>query len=316
ANATGVPVNAAVSLQASSPVDLTTVSQGTFELYDTVLAQAVAGSYSLSPDGETVYLLPAAELATGRTYTVYFASYGMTDVAGNAITACCGYLNNFSFTTGFAASTTAPVVTGVSPSNGLGSVPLNAEIVVGFSEPVDAESLSGVTLEAGSTPVAVTATLSAGNQLMTVTPVQGLAPGAAYTLGITGVTDLAGNAMTAPFTSTFNTGSVPNFVQPVVTSITPNNSATGVATNSTIQIQFNKIMNPLTITGSTITVANGSTQVPGTVTVNAAGMIATFTPNAPLATTTVYSVAITSGITDLEGEALTAFTSTFTTGSQ
>ena len=316
AGATGVPVNAAIGLEASSPIDLTTVSASTFELYDTVLNQAVAGSYSLSADGETVYLLPAAELATGRTYTVYFASYGMTDVAGNAITGCCGYLNNYSFTTGFAASATAPAVTGVSPANGLGSVPLNAEIVVGFSEPVDAESLAGVTLEAGSTPVAATATLSAGNQLMTVTPVQGLAPATAYTLTVAGVTDLAGNAMAAPFTSTFTTGSVPNFVQPVVTSITPNNNATGVATTSTIQIQFNKVMNPLTINGSTITVTNGSTQITGTVTVDAAETVATFTPSAPLATTTVYSVAITSGITDLEGEALTAFQSTFTTGSQ
>jgi len=149
-----------------------------------------------------------------------------------------------------------------------------------------------------------------------VTPAQGLAPNTVYTLTIAGVTDLAGNAMSSAFTSTFTTGSVPNFVQPVVTSITPNNNATGVATNSMIQIQFNKVMNPLTVTGSTVTVTNGSTQVPGTVAVNAAGTLATFTPNAPLATVTVYSVAITSGITDLEGEALTAFQSTFTTGTQ
>jgi Bacterial Ig-like domain len=149
-----------------------------------------------------------------------------------------------------------------------------------------------------------------------VTPAEGLAPGTAYTLGVAGVTDLAGNAMAAPFSSAFTTGSVPNFVQPVVTSITPANNATAVATNSAIQIQFNKVMNPLTITGSTVTVMNGSAQVTGTISVDAAGTVATFTPSAPLATVTVYSVAITSGITDLEGEALTAFSSTFTTGSQ
>jgi hypothetical protein len=149
-----------------------------------------------------------------------------------------------------------------------------------------------------------------------VTPVQGLAPSTVYTLTVNGVTDLAGNGMSAAFSSTFTTGQVPNFVQPVVAAITPNNNATGVATNSTIQIQFNKVMDPLTITGPTITVSNGSVPVAGTVTVNAARTVATFTPSAPLATVTVYNVSISSGITDLEGLALTALQSTFTTGSQ
>jgi large repetitive protein len=316
AGATGVPVNAALGLTASAELDATTIDASTFQVWDTVLNQQVAGTYSLSGDGLTAYFVPSAELATGRTYTVYFGSYGMTDVAGNGITGCCGYLNNYSFTTGFATSGTGPAVTGVSPASGLTGVPLNAQIVVGFSEPVDAGSLGGVTLKAGSTQVAVTTSLSNGNQLLTVTPVQGLAPSTVYTLTVNGVTDLAGNGMSAAFSSTFTTGQVPNFVQPVVAAITPNNNATGVATNSTIQIQFNKVMDPLTITGPTITVSNGSVPVAGTVTVNAARTVATFTPSAPLATVTVYNVSISSGITDLEGLALTALQSTFTTGSQ
>jgi hypothetical protein len=56
---------------------------------------------------------------------------------------------------------------------------------------------------------------------------------------------------------------------PVITSKAANN-ATGVATNSAIQIQFNKVMNPLTITGSTITLLNGSVSIGGALTVNAA----------------------------------------------
>jgi hypothetical protein len=150
-----------------------------------------------------------------------------------------------------------------------------------------------------------------------VVPVAGLTASTAYTLTVSGVTDLAGNAMSAPLVSTFTTGAVPDFSQPVVASITPNNDATGVLTTSTIQIQFSKFMDSLSITGPTITVTtNGVTQIPGTISVNPSGTIATFTPTTQFATTTVYSVSVSSSITDLGGSALTAFQSTFTTGSQ
>lgn len=43
--------------------------------------------------------------------------------------------------------------------------------------------------------------------------------------------------------------------------VTPTNGATGVLTNTTIKISFSKLMNPLTITGSTFTItSNGKTQ--------------------------------------------------------
>ena len=66
--------------------------------------------------------MPAAPLATGRTYSIYI-SYNarIADVAGNLLATY-----NYSFTTGFTANTSAPQVSGVSPVNGLTQVPLNA----------------------------------------------------------------------------------------------------------------------------------------------------------------------------------------------
>ena len=116
ASATGVPVNAAISLQANAEIDLTTVTSSTFQVYDQTLAKYLSGTYSLSADGMTVYFVPATQLATGRTYSVTFNYAGMTDLAGNTVTTnCTGCLGNYTFTTGFAASTAAPQVTGISP---------------------------------------------------------------------------------------------------------------------------------------------------------------------------------------------------------
>src|SRR5579863_9738866 len=309
AGSTGVPVNAALALTASAELDAVTVNAGTFQVWDTVLNQQAAGSYGLSSDGLTAYFVPASQLATGRTYMVYFSSYGMTDLAGNAITGCCGYLNNYSFTTGFSASGTGPAVTGVSPGNGLTGVPLNARIVAAFNEPVDAGSLSGITLTAGAAQVAVTASLSNANQLLTVTPTQGLAPSTLYTLTIAGVTDLAANPIAAPFSSSFTTSGVPDLTQLKVLSVSPVNGSGSVPLNALVEVGFNKAADAVSVGSGNVEVyaydpGTGAQQVlPGGVSIDATGERVTFTPSTPLAAETEYCVYI-NGVVDLEGQAL------------
>ncbi len=318
ASAMGVPVNAAISLQANAEIDGTTVTTSSFQVYDTTLNQTVAGSYSLSVDGMTVYFVPAAQLATGRTYQVNFYYGGMTDLAGNALTnSCTGCLYNYTFTTGFTASVAAPQVTGVSPSSGLTKVPINAQIVVAFNEPVNGESLAGVTLSANGSTVGLSDVLSAGNQLLTITPVAGLLPNTTYTLTVNGVADLSGNAMTTANTSTFTTSGGPDLTQATVTSITPINTATGVPTTTNVQIQFSKLMNVLSLTSQTVKLStNGTTVIPAILTFNQNGTSMTIAPSSALSPSTTYSVQLTTSILDLEGGALTSFQASFTTGTQ
>jgi hypothetical protein len=207
-------------------------------------------------------------------------------------------------------------VTGVSPSNGLAKVPINAQIVVSFNEPVNGESLAGVTLAANGSAVGLSYVLSSGSQFLTITPVAALLPSTTYTLTVAGVSDLSGNTMTTPVTSTFATSGTVDLTVPALTSIIPNKGATGVLTTTTIMLQFSKYMNPLSINTLTFTATNGATPVAGTISVSQDGTIATFAPNTPLATSTTYTVQLSTGITDLEGQSLAAYTSTFTTGSQ
>ena len=261
----------------------------------------------------TVYFLPSGPLATGRTYTINVnsPSPGLTDVLGNLVHWCCGL--TFSFTTGVAASTIGPQVTAVSPANGLTEVPLDAEVMIQFNEPVDVQTVGQVTLSATSGPVPVLASLSNGNQILNLMTLVTLRPNTAYTVNISGVTDLSGVSAMMPVTTTFNTGSTVDFSVPQVTGAIPANGATGVATTAAIQIQFNKTMNPLTISNSTFNVASNGKPLAGSILVAPDARSATFTPAVSLTLGTSYIVTINSGITDLGGLPVTSFQSTFTT---
>src|SRR5260221_681306 len=82
-----------------------------------------------------------------------------------------------------------PQVIGVSPANGLTGVPINAQVVIQFNEPVDALTVNQVTLSGGGT-VNVTRTLTNGNQTLVLVPVVPLITSTSYTLTITGVQDI------------------------------------------------------------------------------------------------------------------------------
>src|SRR5580693_630809 len=81
---------------------------------------------------------------------------------------------------------------------------------------------------------------------------------------------------------------------PGVVSVTPAQSATGVATNTTVTATFNVAMSPASITTTTFTlVAAGGTAVAGAVTYS--GLVATFTPTAALLNGETYTATITTG---------------------
>jgi large repetitive protein len=306
--ASNVPTNVVPTLQTNGALDITTVTNSTFRLRDNVLNQNVIGTYSLSPDGSTLFLVPAAPLATGRNYSINVntVSAGLTDVLGNVLGGA-----NISFTTGVGASTVGPTVTAISPANGFTQVPTNVRVMVQFSEPVDAQTLGQVLLTTTSGPVPVLSALSNGNQTFLLVPMVPLQPNTQYTLNVAGVTDLSGVSVMTPVTTTFTTGAGVDFSAPLVTTVIPLNGATGVPISATIQIQFNKTINPQTVTSSTFTVSTGPSLVTGTISVASDGRSATFTPNVALLNGTTYTVRASGGITDLTGLAIASFQSSF-----
>jgi hypothetical protein len=160
--------------------------------------------------------------------------------------------------------------------------------------------------------------LSNANQTLTLVPVVPLNPNTTYSISVTGVRDLSGNALTAPSTTTFTTGSGADLTPPVVTTVSPANGAGGVPTNSVIQLQFSKRVDPFTVSTADFLVFPQATgiPVPGTITVSADGLTASFTPASPLSPSTGYFIEATGSILDLEGQGLQFFFSSFSTGTQ
>jgi len=318
--ATNVATNAVVQVQVNEPLDPVTVNSSTFLVQDqsTYPPTAVTGSYSLSADGLTASFVPGAAFAANRSYGVSFAydgyfAAGITDLAGNLLV--CGTICNFSFTTGAGPSTSGPQVLGVSPANGLSGVPTNAQVMIQFNGPVDAATLGQVSLSNGSGIVNVTSALTNANQTLTLVPVNPLQTGTTHTVNIAGVQDFSGNPMAAPVTATFSTGAAVDLVGPTVVTANPVANATAVPTNAVVQIEFSKRINPLTVTATTFQVSTQGTPIAGNITISADGQTATFTPASALTPSTSYSVSLTNGITDLEGQVLAYYPgSSFTTG--
>ncbi len=96
--------------------------------------------------------------------------------------------------------------------------------------------------------------------------------------------------------------------RPTVIITVPAAGATSVATNTKITATFSEDMNPATISGSTFTLSNSTlgTAVAGTVTYSVASRTAVFTPTTPttLPANSQFTATITTGATDLAGNAL------------
>ncbi|MDI5950143.1 Ig-like domain-containing protein [Flavobacterium yafengii] len=204
-----------------------------------------------------------------------------------------------------------PVVLSTDPDNGTINVPLDKTITVIFNEEMNAATFnqSSFTLQ-GTTAVA--GTVSFSGTTASFDPTSPLAANTTYTGVIkTSVKDIMGNALQADYVWTFSTGST---VTPMVISTDPANNATNVFLNKIVTANFNMPMNQATINATTFTLKQGTTTVTGSVSYN--GTTANFAPTAPLATNTIYTGTITTGVKNVQGTTIaSSYTWTFTTGS-
>jgi len=107
----------------------------------------------------------------------------------------------------------------------------------------------------------------------------------------------------------------PRAARPVVVRTSPPPRKRDVPLNMTVTIVFSEPIEPSTLNEGSVRLFNGTTSVPGTFGfADASHLVATFTPSAPLEGATDYSLSVTSGIQDLDGESLDgALTVPFTT---
>jgi hypothetical protein len=163
----------------------------------------VTGTLSYDATTSTITFVPAAPLTNFTTYNVRVS--GIKDLSGNT----APFNPGWTFTTGRTADTTPPTVPVVSPTSGATRVSPTTNVAVTFSEPVAPATLAGaIQVTAGANPVAGSLAYDSVGQVATFTPLGLLVSQTLYTVTVAGVEDLAGNPMTAAFTSTFTTARV------------------------------------------------------------------------------------------------------------
>jgi methionine-rich copper-binding protein CopC len=215
--ATGVSLNAGISVTFSEAMDPSTITAATFTLK--LGTTAVAGA--VDSVGATATFIPSAALVANSTYTATILS--AKDLSGNPLAGS----ESFTFTTGASASA-APTVVSMSPANLATGVATNSAVVVAFSEAMSPASVSAATFKVTSPGnVAVAGSVTYSGTTATFQPASHLANSTQYTATITtGVKDLGGTALATAQVWTFTTGAAADTTPPTVTSTNPLSSAT------------------------------------------------------------------------------------------
>jgi len=229
--AAGVAINTKITATFTEAMDPLTITTTTFTL--TQGGAPVAGAVTYV--GVTATFNPDANL-TGTTLYTATITTGAEDLAGNAL----ALDKVWTFTTGVALDTTAPMVSSINPIDGSVGICVNKTINATFSEAMEPLTISTVTFTLAPTatpgaPVTGVVAYDALTKIATFDPDADLAANTNYTATITtGAMDLAGNALalglvTNPWTFTTGTaicqtpvtlGSSSNFVILASTAIT------------------------------------------------------------------------------------------------
>lgn len=308
--ATGVLLNQIVSATFNEAMKCATLTTATFTIAGPG-ATAVTGTVSCT--GSVATFTPGAALAVNTLYTATITT-GAQDLAGTPLAS--NYVWNFLTV----PAPTPPTVISTVPVNGATGVPINQALSATFSVAMTPATISATTFTLtgpGNAAVTGAVTYVPGGSVATFTPSDSLAASTVYTATITtGAQNLAGTALASNYIWTFTTAAAIIVTPPTVTSTVPADLATNVPLNQVVSATFSKAMNPATINSTTFTLTGpGITSVSGLVAYAAIGNTLTFIPTANLPASTLFTATITTGVTDLAGNALASnYVWTFTTG--
>ena len=305
--ATGVPANSTVVLYFSQPMNVSSVMGAVFVSQNGSL---VSGTLQVSDGGQVVQFSPSAPFPPSALVQVY--------VTSSAQSATGVGINNYqsSFTVAADTSTTASSIVSSNPANSTSGAPTNVVVDIGFSVPLDPNSLSATSVLCNQNNVWFQSEISLidGGTVIQAVPRATLQPNTSTSCvtssSLQGLNGIAAQA----YSVSFFTGSGPDTVVPILSSLSPPNGAVNVGDNAEIRLIFSKPVNPLTVNASTIQLsAGGTTFVPDSISFSNGNQMVLVVPHAPLPDSTQMTLTI-SGITDVAGNSVASQTTTFTTG--
>jgi hypothetical protein len=255
---------------------------------------------TLPPTGGTVTLTASARDASGNQTSAAPVAVAVLDVV-------------------------APTLLSVLPASGSIGVEPSTSVVLQFSEPIARASITSASasLTGATGAVAVSYAFSDADRTVTMSPTQPLPLNRTFTVAVTGaVTDVAGNALSAPSGTTFKTRS-PDTTPPRVAAIVPANGAVNVPVGTAVDVTFTEPVDRSTVTSASFRVSVNGAPLAGHFAFGAGDAAVRFVPDAPLPFDAVGVIELIPAITDLfenpladaNGDVLTTpLTFTFATG--
>ena len=198
------------------------------------------------------------------------------------------------------------------PAQGATNVSPNTTVTFTFNEPFDITTLAaGTQVAVSGLSGEVAGQLAVNGNVVTFTPTAPLPGNQSIVATVSGVKDLAGNN-NATRSSTFTTGATTDTTPPTVVSITPNDKAVDIGPTTPITLTFSESLNPNTVNNTTFALFVNGDIVQPSVARSQDNRTVVLTTNLPVSS--VVAVIATNQVKDLSGNALTDFTSVFTTG--
>ncbi len=308
--ASGAPVSPLVRpvLRYDESLALESIPFGSITAW-TSTGAAIQVDVAPSADQRRLTLIPLEPLPSGTvTFEVPAGPGLMADHSGNH-----GWTQEtIQFTVG--NDTTAPTVVRSSPMDGATIEPEAVSLAIDFDEDLDVASLQNraATLRALDDSAAEvplrTPRVLAGTRLL-LEPEAALQPRTSYELtlygGAGGLTDLAGNPLTADHSLTFATGS--RFDALGVTSW-PQDGADGVARNAQLALRFSAALAPDSLHAASTALVwlgpdDGETPLGHTATLHQGDRLLTVIPGTPFAPDQRYELRVIGGAAGLRGVA-------------
>ena len=212
--------------------------------------------------------------------------------------------------------TQPPAVMATSPSTNSVDVAHNIIVTISFSEEMDASTINGTTFTLNQGTAAISGAVTYSDSTAIFTPSSLLEASLEYTATITtGVKDIAGNSLAANVVWSFTAAPNPDTQAPTVMTTSPTNNEGDVERNKVVEITFSEEMDVSTINELSFTLKQNNIFVEGIVSYSNTRAI--FTTTGTLDAALSYTAKITTDVTDLAGNSLTADLQwSFTTGGQ
>ena len=300
-----VALNPVINVSFNEPLSDVCLNSDTIQLSSG--AGAVAATWSLSSDRQTLLVYASADLTASTDYQLVLN--GLCDLAGQTLD---DY--QLSFTTGTARDTSGPSVVAITPSSGSTNVAVDSTVRVEFSEILDpvsfmnrvASGYARVYTSVGD----VAGTWEVSGNVVVFTPTTPLPGASRINVYLRYIEDQSGND-SGYYNIYFDTAATLDDVAPVVTSVVPADGAMDVGPNNDVVLTFSESLNSADINSNNFVVYNQGSLIRPSVYHSRDGRTVTLRSTWP--GNTVLSVVVTGNVRDLSGNYLTDYASVFTT---